>query len=68
MEKIYSINSNTRKKINNGTWGKSPFIVFEDADLDSAVEGVVDAIWFNQGKCVVLAHAISSRKCGKNIY
>jgi aldehyde dehydrogenase (NAD+) len=30
--------------------GKSPFIVFEDADLDSAVEGVVDAIWFNQGQ------------------
>lgn len=30
--------------------GKSPFIVFEDADLDSAIEGVVDAIWFNQGQ------------------
>lgn len=30
--------------------GKSPFIVFEDADQDSAVEGLVDAIWFNQGE------------------
>lgn len=30
--------------------GKSPFIVFEDADLDSAVEGVVDSIWLNQGQ------------------
>jgi len=30
--------------------GKSPFIVFEDADIDGAVEGVVDAIWFNQGQ------------------
>ncbi len=30
--------------------GKSPFIVFDDADLDSAVEGVVDSIWFNQGQ------------------
>lgn len=30
--------------------GKSPFIVFADADLDAAVEGVVDAIWFNQGE------------------
>ncbi|MDP7649910.1 MAG: aldehyde dehydrogenase family protein [Candidatus Thalassarchaeaceae archaeon] len=30
--------------------GKSPFIVFADADIDSAVEGVVDAIWFNQGQ------------------
>jgi len=30
--------------------GKSPYIVFEDADIDSAVEGLVDAIWFNQGE------------------
>ncbi len=30
--------------------GKSPFIIFDDADIDSAVEGVVDAIWFNQGQ------------------
>ena len=30
--------------------GKSPYIVFEDADLDSAVEGLVEAIWFNQGQ------------------
>src|SRR6056297_1962836 len=30
--------------------GKSPFVVFENADLDGAVEGVVDAIWFNQGQ------------------
>ncbi|HPD93293.1 MAG TPA: aldehyde dehydrogenase family protein [Pararhodobacter sp.] len=30
--------------------GKSPFIVFAESDLDAAVEGVVDAIWFNQGE------------------
>ena len=30
--------------------GKSPYIVFEDADIDSAVEGLVDAIWFNGGQ------------------
>jgi aldehyde dehydrogenase (NAD+) len=30
--------------------GKSPFIVCEDADLDGVVEGVVDAVWFNQGQ------------------
>lgn len=30
--------------------GKSPVIVYESADLDSAVESVVDAIWFNQGQ------------------
>jgi len=30
--------------------GKSPFIIFDDADIDSAIEGIVDAIWFNQGQ------------------
>ena len=30
--------------------GKGPYVVFDDADLDSAVEGLVDAIWFNQGQ------------------
>ena len=38
------------KKISLELGGKSPFVVFEDADLDSVVEGVVDAIWFNQGQ------------------
>lgn len=38
------------KKLTMELGGKSPFIVFDDADLDSAVEGVVDAIWFNQGQ------------------
>lgn len=38
------------KKLSLELGGKSPFIVFDDADLDGAVEGVVDAIWFNQGE------------------
>ena len=38
------------KKLTLELGGKSPFIVFEDADIDGAVEGVVDAIWFNQGQ------------------
>ena len=38
------------KKLSLELGGKSPFIVHEDADLDGAVEGVVDAIWFNQGQ------------------
>jgi aldehyde dehydrogenase (NAD+) len=38
------------KKLSLELGGKSPFIVFDDADLDGAVEGVVDAIWFNQGQ------------------
>jgi len=40
----------TGKKLTLELGGKSPFIVFEDSDLDSVVEGVVDAIWFNQGQ------------------
>ncbi|ANN55906.1 aldehyde dehydrogenase [Mesorhizobium loti NZP2037] len=38
------------KKLSLELGGKSAFIVFEDADLDSAVEGLVDGIWFNQGQ------------------
>ena len=40
----------TGKKLSLELGGKSPFVVFDDADLDSVVEGVVDAIWFNQGQ------------------
>ncbi|MGC8469229.1 MAG: aldehyde dehydrogenase family protein [Acetobacteraceae bacterium] len=38
------------KRLSLELGGKSPFLVFDDADLDSAVEGAVDAIWFNQGQ------------------
>jgi aldehyde dehydrogenase (NAD+) len=38
------------KKLTLELGGKSPFIVFDDADMDAAVEGLVDAIWFNQGE------------------
>ena len=38
------------KRLSLELGGKSPFVVFADADLDSVVEGVVDAIWFNQGQ------------------
>jgi aldehyde dehydrogenase (NAD+) len=38
------------KKLSLELGGKSPFIVYDDADLDGVVEGVVDAIWFNQGQ------------------
>ena len=43
------LTAGTVKKISLELGGKSPVVVFEDADLDSAVEGVVDAIWFTQG-------------------
>src|SRR2546422_398955 len=38
------------KKLSLELGGESPFVVFDDAHLDSVVEGGVDAIWFNQGR------------------
>ena len=48
--KIRAATAGSGKALTLELGGKSPFIVFDDADLDSAVEGVVDAIWFNQGQ------------------
>src|ERR1051326_1662623 len=47
---IRRVTAGSGKKLSLELGGKSPFIVFDDADLDSVVEGVVDAIWFNQGQ------------------
>ena len=55
------------KKLTLELGGKSPFIIFDDADIDSAVEGIVDAIWFNQGQVccagsrLLLQESISSK-------
>jgi aldehyde dehydrogenase (NAD+) len=40
----------SHKRLSLELGGKSPFVIFEDADLDSAVEGLVDGIWLNQGQ------------------
>jgi len=47
---IRAATATSHKRLSLELGGKSPFIVFEDADLDSAVEGLVDGIWFNQGQ------------------
>jgi aldehyde dehydrogenase (NAD+) len=47
---IRAATASTHKRLSLELGGKSPFIVFDDADLDSAVEGLVDGIWFNQGQ------------------
>ncbi|MAM62047.1 aldehyde dehydrogenase family protein [Maritimibacter sp. UBA3975] len=47
---IRQATAGTGKSLTLELGGKSPYIVFDDADLDSAVEGLVDAIWFNQGQ------------------
>ena len=48
--KIRAATAGSGKALSLELGGKSPYIVFEDADIDSAVEGLVDAIWFNQGQ------------------
>ena len=47
---IRGATAKSHKRLSLELGGKSPFIIFEDADLDSAVEGLVDGIWFNQGQ------------------
>lgn len=48
--RIREATAGSGKKLSLELGGKSPFIVFDDADLDAAVEGLVDSIWFNQGQ------------------
>lgn len=48
--RIRTVTAGSGKSLSLELGGKSPFLVFADADLDSVVEGVVDAIWFNQGQ------------------
>ena len=47
---IRAATATSHKRLSLELGGKSPFIVFDDADLDSTVEGLVDGIWFNQGQ------------------
>ncbi len=57
------------KKLSLELGGKSPFIVFEDADLDSVVEGVVDAIWFNQGQvCCAGSRLLVEESIAEKLY
>ena len=56
------------KKLSLELGGKSPFIVFDDADLDSVVEGVVDAIWFNQGQVCCAGSRILVQEGSQNVW
>lgn len=48
--RIRQVTAGSGKALTLELGGKSAYIVFDDADIDSAVEGLVDAIWFNQGQ------------------
>jgi aldehyde dehydrogenase (NAD+) len=66
---IRKATAGTTKKLSLELGGKSPFIVFDDADLDSAVEGVVDGIWFNQGQvCCAGSRLLVQERVAKRFY
>ena len=66
---IRKATAQSHKKLSLELGGKSPFIVFDDADLDSAVEGVVDAIWFNQGQvCCAGSRLLVQERVAETFY
>ena len=64
---IARVTAGSGKRLSLELGGKSPFVVMEDADLDAAVEGVVDSIWFNQGQVccagsrILVAESVAER-------
>ena len=67
---IRKATSKTNKKLSLELGGKSPFVVFdENADLNSAVEGLVDAIWFNQGQvCCAGSRLLVQERVTETLY
>ena len=66
---IRKATAGTTKKLSLELGGKSPFIVFDDADLDSAVEGLVDGIWFNQGQvCCAGSRLLVQERVAERLY
>jgi aldehyde dehydrogenase (NAD+) len=48
-KKIAAACAGTGKRLTLELGGKSPNIIFEDASIDQAVEGIIEGIYFNQG-------------------
>jgi aldehyde dehydrogenase (NAD+) len=66
---LREVTAGTGRKLTLELGGKSPFIVFEDADLDSVVEGLVDAIWFNQGQvCCAGSRLLVQESVAERLY
>jgi phenylacetaldehyde dehydrogenase len=51
--KILDASRGNLKRVTLELGGKSPNVVFADADLDAAVEGSFAAVFFNQGQCCI---------------
>jgi aldehyde dehydrogenase (NAD+) len=66
---IAKATAKSHKKLSLELGGKSPFVVFDDADLDSAVEGLVDGIWFNQGQvCCAGSRLLVQERIAETLY
>ena len=66
---IRKATAGTEKKLSLELGGKSPYIVFDDADLDSAVEGLVDGIWFNGGQvCCAGSRLLVQERVAERLY
>ncbi|MGJ4860454.1 aldehyde dehydrogenase family protein [Labrys sp. La1] len=50
------------KRVSLELGGKSPAIVFPDADLDLAIAGTADAIFYNQGQCCTAGSRLFAHK------
>src|SRR2546428_10836492 len=48
-KRIQRVSEGTKKKLTLELGGKAPNIIFEDAPLDQAIEGIINGIYFNQG-------------------
>ena len=67
--RIRELTAGSDKKLSLELGGKSPFIVFDSADLDGVVEGVVDSIWFNQGQvCCAGSRLLVQENIAEQLY
>ncbi|EJF55697.1 succinic semialdehyde dehydrogenase [Dichomitus squalens LYAD-421 SS1] len=55
---LYGLASTTLKKVSIEAGGNAPFIVFDDADIDAAVEGVIACKFRGTGQTCVCANRI----------
>ena len=66
---IREATAGTGKELTLELGGKSPYIIFDDADIDSAIEGLVDAIWFNQGQvCCAGSRLLVQEGIAEDVY
>jgi succinate-semialdehyde dehydrogenase/glutarate-semialdehyde dehydrogenase len=61
-KKLMAQCSNTMKEVSLELGGNAPFLVFEDADLDAAVQGAIASKYRNTGQTCVCANRFWCRR------